>query len=325
MCMNTKHARRLAIAAALAAATAAGLATATTSAAAASACANGGITSYSPPPSTDKPFGITAGPGGTWYSEGNRIVRVQANGRIDQFLLPDAADAGWLTWPGGDVVWFSDRGTGRLGTVDGSGHVVEYQVPGVGASPNGQVAVDSIVWFTDSPTNRIGRLDPATGQFTMFSVPTAGSWPLGITAGPDGAIWFTERLAAKVARMSTDGTFTEWDLTPGAFPNRIVVGPDGAIWFTELRAGQIARITTAGTLTQIPIDGGPVGITLGPDGNLYVALWTSQQLGRLDPSGHLTNTWNVPGALTVGSSRGDLWVADPFHDSVASVHVTCGG
>jgi streptogramin lyase len=71
------------------------------------------------------------------------------------------------------------------------------------------------------------------------------------------------------------------------------------------------------------IDGGPVGITLGPDGNLYVALWISQQLGRLDQSGRLVQTWNVPGALLVASSHGDLWLTDPFNDSVARVHVTC--
>jgi virginiamycin B lyase len=294
-------------------------------------CANGGVSSYPPPAATDNPFGVTAGPGGTWYSAGDRIVRIGANGSVDQFSLPDpdAANAGWLTWPGGDVVWFADRGTGRLGTVDGHGHVVEYQVPnaltGDSASPNGQVVVDGIVWFTDPPTNRIGRLDPATGQFTMFSVPTADSWPLGIAEGPDGALWFTERQGDKVARMSTNGTFTEWSLLPGAFPNRIVTGPDGALWFTELRTSQIGRITTDGTLTETPIDGGPVGITVGPDGDLYVALSASQQLGRLDQSGHLRQTWDVPGALLVAGSRGHLWVTDPFHHSVASVHVTCGG
>lgn len=62
----------------------------------------------------------------------------------------------------------------------------------------------------------------------------------------------------------------------------------------------------------------------GSDPAVYVALWTAQQLGRLDPSGHLTQTSKVPGALTFASSRGDLWVVDPFHDSAASVHVTCG-
>ena len=94
---------------------------AATPASAAPVCADGGVTSYAPPPATDTPFGVTTGPGGTWYAEGDRIVRVRANGTIDQFSLPDpaAADAGWLTWPGGNVVWFADRGTGRLGTVDG--------------------------------------------------------------------------------------------------------------------------------------------------------------------------------------------------------------
>jgi virginiamycin B lyase len=303
------------------------MAPATAMSAPTSACANGGVTSYAPPPATDTPFGITAGPGGTWYSEGNLIVRLRGNGQVDQFPLPEPqrADAGWLSWSGGDKVWFSDRGTGRLGTIDGHGHVVEYQVPGDGASPNGQVVVDGNVWFTDPPTNRVGRLDPASGQFTMFRVPTGDSWPLGITYGPDGALWFTERQANKVARMSTDGSFTEWNLMEGAFPNRIIVGPDHAIWFTELLTGQIGRITTDGVLTEVPIAGGPVGITLGPDDTIYVALWTSQQLGRIDLSGHLTRTWAVPGALQVASSRGELWLTDPLADTVASVHVTCAG
>src|SRR5262249_2090144 len=103
----------------------------TNPAAAESICANGGVTSYPPPHATDGPVGLTAGPGGTWYAEGDRIVRIRGNGKVDQFELPDplAADAGRLTWPGGDKVWFSDRGTGRLGTIEGHGHVVEYQIP----------------------------------------------------------------------------------------------------------------------------------------------------------------------------------------------------
>jgi len=299
-----------------------------TPATAASVCADGGVTSYPPPPASDGPFGVTAGPGGTWYSEGDRIVRVRANGVLDQFVLPDPdiADAGWLSWQGGHVVWFSDRGTGRLGTVDGHGHVVEYQVPptpdGSGASPNGQVILDGIVWFTDPPTNRIGRLDPATGHITVFSVPTADSWPLGITAAPDGTLYFVERDANKVGRMTPSGAFTEWALT-GSGPQRITLGTDGNIWFTELRSGQLGRIDAGGTLTETSIDGGPVGITVGPDGNLYVALWFSHQLGRVDATGHLTRTWDVPGALQVAASHGDFWLTDAFANSVSSVHITC--
>jgi streptogramin lyase len=192
---------------------------------------------------------------------------------------------------------------------------VEYQAPdGVNApaGPGGIVVAGDTVWFTDPFNDRIGRLDVPSGRISTIPVPTADAGPLGLTMGPDGALWFTERVADKVARMSSDGLFTEWNLTPGAFPNRIVVGPDGAIWFTELHTDLIARITVHGSLTETPIDGGPVGITVGPDGNLHVALWSSHQLGRLDLTGHLTRTWAVPGALQVAGSRGDLWLTDTY-------------
>jgi virginiamycin B lyase len=157
---------------------------------------------------------------------------------------------------------------------------------------------------------------------TFYPVPSGG--PLGLTRGTDGALYFTERPFDKIGRLAADGTFREWSLAPGAFPNSIMLGPDGAIWFTELVAGQIGRIAADGTLTETPIAGGPVGLTVGPDGNMYVALWLSKQLGRLDLNGQLTRTWSVPGSLLVGSSRGELWLTDPFRNAVASVHVNCG-
>ena len=39
--------------------------------------------------------------------------------------------------------------------------------------------------------NKIGRITTA-GAFTEYPIPTASSNPEGITAGPDGALWFTE-------------------------------------------------------------------------------------------------------------------------------------
>src|SRR5581483_10459506 len=112
-------------------------------AAASGRCACADVTSYPVTPTSSGPFGVTAGPGGTWYSNGGLIVRIRADGRQDEFPVPDAdrASVGWLSWSGGPQVWFSDRDTGRLGTIDRRGRIVEYQVPGTGASPNGQVLV----------------------------------------------------------------------------------------------------------------------------------------------------------------------------------------
>src|SRR5437762_76854 len=112
-------------------------------AAASVGCSGSGITVIRTTPTESGAFGVTAGPGGTWYADGDRIVRVRANGTQDQFPVPDPdqASIGWLSWSGGPDVWFSDRGIGQLGRIDGTGHVVEYQVPDApgGASPNGQV------------------------------------------------------------------------------------------------------------------------------------------------------------------------------------------
>jgi len=38
---------------------------------------------------------------------------------------------------------------------------------------------------------------------TEFTVPTGSSFPLGIAAGPDGALWFTENSANKIGRITT--------------------------------------------------------------------------------------------------------------------------
>jgi virginiamycin B lyase len=292
---------------------------------AAPVCADGGVTSYQPPDQDAGPFGVTAGPGGTWYADGAFVNRVN-HGATVHFPIPDASAVGWLAWDGtSSSIWFADRSTGRLGTVNGHGTVQEFQIPD---GPNGPAVPHGIVfgpgphvWFTDQANDRLGDLDLTTRSMTFFTVPTGD--PLGLVRGSDGALYFTERSFDKVGRMAPNGTFREWDLLPGAFPNRLVVGPDGAVWFTELRTGQIGRITPAGALTETPIDGGPVGITMGPDGNVYVALWNSHQLGRLDSAGHLVRTWTVPGALQVASSRGELWLTDPFADSVASVHINC--
>ncbi len=288
-----------------------------------------GVTSYPPPAGTNGPFGITQGPGGTWYGQGNQIVRVGPGGHTDIFPLPDAtANAGWLTWAGGEKVWFADRNDNKIGTVDPRGRVNEWTLPPSpdgGIGPGGIVVTGRWVWFTDPGGTRIGRLDSHTGNFTMYAVPTADSWPLGLTLGPDGALWFTERSADQVGRMTLTGHFTEWALTPGAFPNRIVVGPDHQLWFTELNTSMIGRITVHGTLTETPITGGPVGITVGPDNRLYVALYTSSQLGRLDSRGQLSRTWDVPGALLVAASRGRLWVTNQFTNSVVAIRTGCPG
>src|SRR2546426_62189 len=84
-------------------------------------------------------------------------------------------------------------------------------------------------------------------RWKQFPIPTPSSGPLGIAAGPDGVVWFTEHDANKIGRVTIDGTFTEFPVpTEGSGPYGIAAGPDGAMWFTERLSNKIGRIDTGG-------------------------------------------------------------------------------
>ena len=74
-------------------------------------------------------------------------------------------------------------------------------------------------------------------------MPAITSSVFGMTAGPDGALWLTERETARVARVTTSGTVTQFALPAGSDPWAITTGPDGALWFVERGANRIGRIT----------------------------------------------------------------------------------
>src|SRR2546422_5135192 len=88
----------------------------------------------------------------------------------------------------------------------------------------------------------LGLLSPAVASATIeeFEVPTSASDPVGITAGPDGALWFAERTGNKIGRVTTSGSFSEFAVpTSSSQPFGITGGPDGALWFTEQASNRI--------------------------------------------------------------------------------------
>src|ERR1051326_1626975 len=86
-------------------------------------------------------------------------------------------------------------------------------------------------------------LCPAQIAITEYPVTTSGSLPYGITAGPDGNIWFTENGANKIGKITPNGVVTEYPIpTAGSSPTDITAGSDNALWFTEYNGQQIGRI-----------------------------------------------------------------------------------
>jgi virginiamycin B lyase len=130
-----------------------------------------------------------------------------------------------------------------------------------------------------------------SGALTEYAIPSFEA--LSITAGPDGALWFTETDSGKIGRMTTSGAVTEYTIPPttsvpagvSAAPSGITSGPDGALWFKA--TAMVGRLTTAGAFTLFTISkatSGPEAIASGPDG----ALWFTEdndnsKIGRITP------------------------------------------
>jgi streptogramin lyase len=116
-----------------------------------------------------------------------------------------------------------------------------------------------------------------------YFLPTGGNWQDVITAGPDGALCFTENPGDRIGRITTTGEITEYPLPGGAEnPYWITAGPDGALWFTG--PDYIGRITTVGAIILYPLPGADPfggGITAGPDGALWFTELHGDQIGRI--------------------------------------------
>jgi streptogramin lyase len=155
-----------------------------------------------------------------------------------------------------------------------------------------------------------------------YPIPTANSYPFGITVGPDGDVWFTEYAANQIGVfLQTSGKAVISEIPiPTAYsgPWGITAGPDGAVWFAEGNANMIGRITTAGVITdEFPIPTANslpyYGITAGPNGALWFleAYESANNIGRITTAGVVTEfpiprARSNPNGITAGPD-GTLW------------------
>lgn len=71
--------------------------------------------------------------------------------------------------------------------------------------------------------------------------------PIGITAGPDGALWFAGSGDFSVWRITTPGVATAYPTpTYGSEVQDVAKVPDGDLWFTEFGGNKIGRAPACG-------------------------------------------------------------------------------
>jgi streptogramin lyase len=239
--------------------------------------------------------------------------------------------------------------------------VTLYKLPRVpptgGAGP---LAVDlrGDVWFDETyevPPEGPGDTPSFPGQMVRMNrqgdltVVAQRMRPSGLTAGPDGSIWFTGFY--KIGRIAPDGTVSEFPLPNGENSDEkfvfhdgpLVVGADGNVWFSGARGFRredgsavgdepiIGRLTPTGELTEfdLPPEGGhPIRLTNGPDGNVWFTEPASNRVSRITMAGQIQAFPLPPSVQPVGivaGPDGALWFLERREADSAIARITTSG
>jgi streptogramin lyase len=253
--------------------------------------------------------------------------------------ITPASAPGGITRGADANLWFTELNNNAIARITPSGVVTEFSLAALQAGsqpasitngPNG------LLYFTERGVGRLGRINPLAGgdpailaSLTESAIVPSGTAAGvdGITAGPDGHLWFTELAVNRVGDISTDlATTTEFSngITTGAAPAGIAAGPDGALWFTESGTNHIGRITTGGSTSEFALTGvDPEGITAGPFGSLWFAERGSDQIGRITTLGTVTELPRLtagsgPAGIALGAD-GNLWFTEAAGSRVGRI------
>ena len=158
---------------------------------------------------------------------------------------------------------------------------------------------------------------PVISEFETGLTAGVGLW--GITAGPDGNLWFTEETHNAVGRITPAAVITEFGSGfPTGNPKGIAAGPDGNLWVAMAGGnGAIARVTKSGEVTEFETltAGDPEDIAVGPDNNLWYTDSAANLIGRITPAGSITEFTDGltdsagPTGITKGPD-GALWFTE---------------
>jgi virginiamycin B lyase len=192
----------------------------------------------------------------------------------------------------------------------------------------GACAGHSTLPSTGSLVAAASRVRPdKRGVVKLYDDTFGDATPVGIVAGPDGALWFTDPGNDAIGRITTNGTYTLEQVTGTEIDPGITVGPGNDLWFTQgVQNGGIGRITASGKVTLFKELGGSYtqDITTVGDGTL----WFTESNGTV---GHRAKNGSIKHVTVVAENAQlegivegpdkNLWIAEAVVGSHFSNHV----
>jgi len=235
-----------------------------------------------------------AADGGVWYTG-------QGSGELG-WLDPDTGEVreiglgagsrphGVIVGPD-DAAWITDGGLNAIVRVDSDTDAVEvFALPASAPRANLNTAAfdgDGVLWFTGQ-AGWYGRLDPASGEMEVFPAPR-GQGPYGITATPDGEIYFSSLAGSYLGAVDRDtGEVRVIDPpTAGAGLRRVWSDSEGRLWVSEWFAGQVGMYdpeTDAWQEWPLPGDGAQAySVFVDETDAVWLTDFTANAIVRFDP------------------------------------------
>jgi virginiamycin B lyase len=284
-----------------------------------------------PLPRGEHPHDVAPDPAGTavWYT----AQRVGALGRLDpatgkSSLIPlghGSAPHGVIVGPDG-APWITDSGLNAIVRVDPKTlEVKSYPLPeGTGYANLNTAAFDGsgVLWFTGQ-AGIYGRLEPKIGAMKVFNAPR-GRGPYGITATPEGDIYYASLAGSYVGRIDTgSGKVTVLEPpTPNQGARRVWSDSRGRIWVSEWNAGQLSRYEPdSGSWRSWPLPGNrPRAYAVYVDGEdkVWVSDFGSNAVHRFDPANERFDTFVSPRASAnvrqLLGRPGEVWAPESGSD-----------
>jgi virginiamycin B lyase len=221
--------------------------------------------------------------------------------------------------------WITDSGLNAIVSVDpDTEEVTVYRLPADRPDANLNTAAfdgRGNLWFTGQ-SGVYGRLDPTTGEMEVFDAPH-GRGPYGITATPDGAIYYASLAGSFVGAIGEDGSTTVVEPpTPDQGARRVWSDSRGQIWVSEWNSGNLSRYTPeteAWSTWRLPGDNPQTYAVYVDDRDLvWASDFGSNSMVRFDPTTEQFDVFPLPHdpgeVRQIHGRPGEVWAPESAAD-----------